>query len=53
MTLIDAGFKIGESDEFTLGVNVMSYADDQGLEIVEVSIGIVISSLVLKFARGR
>ena len=53
MTLIEAGFKIGEPDEFTLGVNVMSYSDDQGLDIVEVSIGIVIASLVLKFARGR
>ena len=53
MTLIEAGLKVGEPDEFTLGINVMTYADDQGLEIVEVSIGIVIASLVLKFARGR
>lgn len=51
MTLVEAGFKIGEPDEFTLGVNVTSYSDEQGLELTDVVIGLVILSLVLKFAR--
>lgn len=53
MTLVEAGFKVGEPDEFTLGVNVMSYSDEQGVDFVDVSFGVVFFSLVLKFARGR
>ena len=53
MTLVEAGFKVGEPDDFTLGVNVMSYSDEQGVDFIDVVFGVILFSLVLKFARVK
>lgn len=53
MTLVEAGFKVGEPDDFTLGVNVMSYSDEQGVDFIDFVFGVILFSLVLKFARVK